>query len=378
MKPFDHQTESWNPVSNDLIIKSFDTIIWKSVIVLCENVYKTFTHKWNKPDSSHAATESAHMTTTSSTPCLLPLEPPTHRRLLAFPVCVFIVKTPLSFSDNQAETCLIITSNDTSLEYLPLIINISDTCKNQPNRLDFDNTFNLSSLWSIVIPQVGSPWSRSSTLSRHSIPGLSLLSTHKRRTIIPRTLDAKTGLLTHLFTGIQVWKWPVYRLQTCYGRQSLKLCLIDSDFLFSPPAEGRFVYKVPDVRCLGLGIERGEESCHRGDVELKWWFIIVDKARAKGKYVKWGVGVVAIGATSMLRLIVSCGLGEDVANLRFELGVESRAAETELVLVVLARCCTCQLLKLWKSGWREVSRWVCKNKMRAKLAPQAHIEGGSR
>jgi hypothetical protein len=45
---------------------------------------------------------------------------------------------------------------------------------------------------------------------------------------------------------------------------------------------------------------------------------------------------------------------------------------------VLARCCTCQLLKLWKSGWREVSRWVCKNKMRAKLAPQAHIEGGSR
>jgi len=61
----------------------------------------------------------------------------------------------------------------------------------------------------------------------------------------------------------------------------------------------------------------------------------VDKTRAKGKYVKWGVGVVAIGATSMLRLIVSCGLGEDVANLRFELGVESSAAETELVLVVL-------------------------------------------
>ena len=141
------------------------------------------------------------------------------------------VKTPLSFSDNQAETCLIITSNDTSLEYLPLIINISDTCKNQLKRLDFDNAFNLSSLWSIVI--LTSPCSRSWTLSRHSIPGLCLLSTHKRRTIIPRTLDAKTGLLTHLFTGIQVWKWPVYRLQTCYGRQSLKLCLIDSDFLFS-------------------------------------------------------------------------------------------------------------------------------------------------
>jgi hypothetical protein len=29
---------------------------------------------------------------------------------------------------------------------LPLIITISDTCKNQPKRLDFDNTINLSSL----------------------------------------------------------------------------------------------------------------------------------------------------------------------------------------------------------------------------------------
>jgi hypothetical protein len=28
IKTFDNQTESWNPVSNDLIIKSFDTIIW--------------------------------------------------------------------------------------------------------------------------------------------------------------------------------------------------------------------------------------------------------------------------------------------------------------------------------------------------------------
>jgi hypothetical protein len=41
---------------------------------------------------------------------------------------------------------MIITMNDTSLRYLPLIINISDTCKNQPKRLDFDNTINLSSL----------------------------------------------------------------------------------------------------------------------------------------------------------------------------------------------------------------------------------------
>jgi hypothetical protein len=28
IKSCDNQTESWNPVSNDLIIKSFDTIIW--------------------------------------------------------------------------------------------------------------------------------------------------------------------------------------------------------------------------------------------------------------------------------------------------------------------------------------------------------------
>ncbi len=51
----------------------------------------------------------------------------------------------LIVSDNQAETCLIITINNTSLGYLPLIINISDTCKNQTKRLDFD-TINLSSL----------------------------------------------------------------------------------------------------------------------------------------------------------------------------------------------------------------------------------------
>jgi hypothetical protein len=52
----------------------------------------------------------------------------------------------LIISDNQVETCLIITINDSTLGYLPLIINISDTCKNQTKRLDFDNTINLSSL----------------------------------------------------------------------------------------------------------------------------------------------------------------------------------------------------------------------------------------
>ncbi len=47
---------------------------------------------------------------------------------------------------------MIITINDTSLGYLPLIINISDACKNHPKSLDFDNTINLSSL--IVIQWV--------------------------------------------------------------------------------------------------------------------------------------------------------------------------------------------------------------------------------
>ncbi len=47
----------------------------------------------------------------------------------------------LIISDNQAQTCLIITINDTSIGDLPLIITISDTCKNQPKRLASDNTF---------------------------------------------------------------------------------------------------------------------------------------------------------------------------------------------------------------------------------------------
>jgi hypothetical protein len=57
-----------------------------------------------------------------------------------------VVKRLDNQSDNQAETCLIITINDTSIGDIPLIITISDTCKNQPKRLDSDNTINLSSL----------------------------------------------------------------------------------------------------------------------------------------------------------------------------------------------------------------------------------------
>ena len=50
----------------------------------------------------------------------------------------------LIISDNQDETCLIITINDTSIGDLPLIITISDTCKNHPKRFDFDNTITFS------------------------------------------------------------------------------------------------------------------------------------------------------------------------------------------------------------------------------------------
>jgi hypothetical protein len=54
----------------------------------------------------------------------------------------------LIISDNQTETCLIITINDTSIEDLPLIITISDTCKNQPETLKGTTFFFFISLLS--------------------------------------------------------------------------------------------------------------------------------------------------------------------------------------------------------------------------------------
>jgi hypothetical protein len=55
----------------------------------------------------------------------------------------------------------------------------------------------------------------------------------------PVTLDAKTGLLTGLLTGIQGWKCPVALSQTCYGSKSLKVILMDSNFgghpVLNPP-----------------------------------------------------------------------------------------------------------------------------------------------
>jgi hypothetical protein len=44
----------------------------------------------------------------------------------------------LIISDNQVETCLIITINDVSIGDLPLIVTISNTCNKHRKRLDFD------------------------------------------------------------------------------------------------------------------------------------------------------------------------------------------------------------------------------------------------
>jgi hypothetical protein len=51
----------------------------------------------------------------------------------------------LIISDNQTQTCLIITINDTSTGDLPLIITIIDTLKNQTKRIDFDDTLTYQS-----------------------------------------------------------------------------------------------------------------------------------------------------------------------------------------------------------------------------------------
>jgi hypothetical protein len=66
-------------------------------------------------------------------------------KIISYPILDFYPVICL-VRDNQAQTWLIITINDTSIGDLPLIITISDTCKNQPKTLDFDNTINLSSL----------------------------------------------------------------------------------------------------------------------------------------------------------------------------------------------------------------------------------------
>ncbi len=93
-----------------------------------------------------------------------------------------------------------------------MIITISDTCKNQPKRLDFDNTINLSSL--IV------------SLARY--PALRLPG-----------LDGIPGLVPGLVPGIQGCKSPGSLGQTWDQDKSLKFILIDSIFLLSPCPETR-------------------------------------------------------------------------------------------------------------------------------------------
>jgi hypothetical protein len=89
------------------------------------------------------------------------------------------IQSRLIARDNQDETCLIITINDTSIGDLPLIITSSDTCKNQSKRLDSDNTINLSSL--IV-----------SLVENHTLKSRELRVNIPRRTVA----SGRTGPLT--------------------------------------------------------------------------------------------------------------------------------------------------------------------------------------
>jgi len=65
--------------------------------------------------------------------------------------------------ERSGQKGLIITINKTSTGDLPLIITISDTCKNQPKTLDFDNTINLSSLIVSLVGRTLNPSSLSLT-----------------------------------------------------------------------------------------------------------------------------------------------------------------------------------------------------------------------
>ena len=49
------------------------------------------------------------------------------------------------------------------------------------------------------------------------------------------SLDGKTGLVSDLVPGFQVWKCPATLVQPCCELKSLKVILIDSNFL-CPPA----------------------------------------------------------------------------------------------------------------------------------------------
>jgi hypothetical protein len=118
----------------------------------------------------------------------------------------------LIISDNQAQTCLIITINDTSTGDLPLIITISDTWKNQTKRFDFDNTINLSSL----IVSLGFWWpaeSWGSSLANHNYwhswekePSQST----KSEVVVQKTKSLVTSLkVTPHKNTLSLWQWKV-------------------------------------------------------------------------------------------------------------------------------------------------------------------------
>jgi hypothetical protein len=56
-----------------------------------------------------------------------------------------------------------------------------------------------------------------------------------------------------------------------------------------------------------------------------------------------------------------CVLGEDIADLRFELGVTSSAAKVELVLVVLSICSTPEAVKRKRSLRRSILKEIKKS-----------------
>ncbi len=105
-------------------------------------------------------------------------------------------------------TYLIITINDTSIGDLPLIITISDTCKNQPKRLDNDNTINLSSL--IVSLDLTTVWNC------------------KSPTIVDKSrFNIRNGVFQHLpsIVVFSTFKLSFWTLRT-FSEQPLPHCII--------------------------------------------------------------------------------------------------------------------------------------------------------
>ena len=77
---------------------------------------------------------------------------------------------------------------------------------------------------------------------------------------------------------------------------------------------------------------------------------LFSKSTSAVRYLSvWGVSVCVWSYRSTIDVKVDtygCGLGEDVANLRFELGVENSAVETEQVLVIFKICILYSIVSL--------------------------------